>query len=197
MKHIITTIAMTACAAVLMNSCQRAVPEKKEGVRMTIQASVVEPVGTKSIYEYDMEDKTLKGSWNSDESITVVSFGRDGITAVDTFISTGEEGREKAEFSGTWTGNEGDKVICLYPSVDTYAGNSIFDGVREGSPTIYMRSLSTASGALQHDDPSSVSDVDLMLGEVIINGDVAHIAAAPFFCVYLFSKSYSGKVFSK
>ena len=175
MKHIITTIAMTACAAVLMNSCQRAVPEKKEGVRMTIQASVVEPVGTKSIYKYDMEDKTLKGTWNSDESITVVSFDQNGITAVDTFTSNGEEDREKAEFSGTWTGNEGDKIICLYPSVDTYAGNSIFDGVREGSPTIYMRSLSTASGALQHDDPSSISDVDLMLGEVIIDGDVAHV----------------------
>ena len=50
--------------------------------------------------------------------------------------------------------------------MDSYAGNSIFDGVREGSPTIYMRNLSTASGALQHDDTGSVSDVDLMLGEV-------------------------------
>jgi hypothetical protein len=166
---------MTACAAVLMSSCQRAVPEKKEGVRMTIQASVVEPVGTKSIYEYDTEDKSLKASWDSEESITVVSFGQDGITAVDTFTSTGEAGRKKAEFSGTWTGNEGDKIICLYPSVDTYAGYSIFDGVRLYSPTIYMRSLSSASGALQHDDPSSVSDVDLMLGEVIIDGDVAHV----------------------
>ncbi|MBO6004906.1 MAG: hypothetical protein J6Q00_04965, partial [Verrucomicrobia bacterium] len=175
MKRILTSVLMTACAAVLMSSCQRAVPEKKEGVRMTIQASVVEPVGTKSIYEYDTEDKTLKGSWDSDESITVVSFGQDGITAVDIFTSTGEAGRKKAEFSGTWTGNEGDKVICLYPSIDTYAGNSIFDGVRLYSPTIYMRSLSTASGALQHDDPSSISDVDLMLGEVIIDGDVAHV----------------------
>ena len=166
---------MTACAAVLMSSCQTTPVEKKAGVPMTIQASVSAPVGTKTLYEYDTDDKTLKGSWDSEESITVVSFGKDGITAVDTFTSTGEAGRKKAEFSGTWTGNEGDKVICLYPSVDTYAGNSIFDGVREDSPTIYMRSLSTASGALQHDDPSSVSDVDLMLGEVNISGDVAHV----------------------
>ena len=173
MKRIITIIA--AFAVVLFNSCQKTMPGSKEGVPMTIQASVSAPAGTKTLYEYDMEDKTLKGSWDSEESITVVSFGKDGITAVDTFTSTGEEGRKKAEFSGTWTGNEGDKVICLYPSVDTYAGNSIFDGVREGSPTIYMRNLSTASGALQHDDPSSISDVDLMLGEVIIDGDVAHV----------------------
>ncbi|MBQ2090170.1 MAG: hypothetical protein II466_00995, partial [Bacteroidales bacterium] len=173
MKRIITIIA--AFAVVLFNSCQKQITEKKVGVPLTIQASVAAPAGTKTLYEYDREDKTLKGSWDSEESITVVSFGKDGITAVDTFTSTGEKGRKKAEFSGTWTGNEGDKVICLYPSVDTYAGNSIFDGVREGSPTIYMRNLSTASGALQHNDPSSISDVDLMLGEVIIDGDVAHV----------------------
>ncbi len=173
MKRIITIIA--AFAVVLFNSCQKTMPGSKEGVPMTIQASVSAPAGTKTLYEYDTEDKTLKGSWDSEESITVVSFGKEGITAVDTFTSTGEEGRKKAEFSGTWTGNEGDKVICLYPSVDTYAGTSIFDGVRLYSPTIYMRSLSTASGALQHDDPSSISDVDLMLGEVIIDRDVAHV----------------------
>ena len=175
MKRIITNIVMMACAAVLMNSCQKMPAEKKEGIPMTIQASVIAPATTKTIYEYDTESKTLEGFWKSEEAITVVSFGQGGITAVDTFTSTGEKGRSIAEFSGTWTGNEGDKVICLYPSVDTYAGTSIFDGVREGSPTIYMRNLSTASGALKHDNPSSVSDVDLMLGEVTISGDVAHV----------------------
>ena len=175
---------MTACAAVLMSSCQKTPAEKKAGVPMTIQASVVAPTGTKTLYEYDTESKTLEGFWNSEESITVVSFDQGGITAVDTFTSFGEEGRSKAEFSGTWTGNAGDKVICLYPSVDTYAGNSIFDAVRVGSPTIYMRNLSVASGALQHDDPSSVSDVDLMLGEVKIDGDVAHVYLEHQFAVF-------------
>ena len=184
MKRIITIIAITACAAALLNSCQKTTPEIKKGIPLTIQATKDEPAGTKTIYEYDTEDKTLKGSWDSEESITVVSFGRDGITAIDIFTSTGEAGREKAEFSGTWTGNEGDKIICLYPSVDTYAGNSIFDGVRLYSPTIYMRNLSTASGALQHDDPSSVSDVDLMLGEVTISGDVAHVNMEHQFAVF-------------
>ena len=185
MKRIITMIAMAACAAVLMGSCQKTPVEiKKEGVPMKIQASVVAPAGTKTYYEYDTDEMTLEGFWNSEETITVVSFGQSGITAIDTFTSTGEEGRSKAEFSGTWTGNAGDKVICLYPSVDTYAGNSIFDGVRLNSPTIYMRNLSTASGALQHDDPSSVSDVDLMLGEVLISGDVAHVYLERQFAVF-------------
>ena len=184
MKRIVTIIIMTACAAMLMNSCQVSTPEVKVGVPMTIQASVVAPTGTKTLYEYDTESKTLEGFWNSEEAITVVSFDQGGITAVDTFTSTGEEGRKKAEFSGTWTGNAGDKVICLYPSMDSYAGNSIFDAVRVGSPTIYMRNLSIASGALQHDDPCSISDVDLMIGEVTLSGDVAHVFLEHQFAVF-------------
>lgn len=167
----------------LMNGCQISTPEVKKGFPMTIQASVVEPASTKTIYDYT-DEKTLEGFWDSDEAITVVSFGQNGITSVDTFTSTGEYGRKKAEFSGTWCGNEGDKIICLYPSVDSYAGNSIFDGVRLGSPTIYMRNLSTASGALQHDDTGSISDVDLMLGEVVIDGDVAHVFLEHKFAVF-------------
>ena len=184
MKRIITIIAITACAAALLNSCQKTTPEVKKGIPLTIQASKDEPVGTKTFYKYDTDGKTLEGFWDSEESITVVSFGKDGITAVDTFTSNGEKGRSIAEFSGTWTGNAGDKVICLYPSLDTYAGNSIFDGVRLYSPTIYMRSLSTASGALQHNDPRSVSAVDLMLGEVTISGDVAHVTMEHQFAVF-------------
>ena len=185
MKHILSIIIMTACAAVLLSSCQQiSTPEVKKGIPMTIQASVAAPPETKTLYEYDTDERTLEGFWNSEEVITVVSFGQGGITAVDTFTSTGEEGRKKAEFSGTWTGNAGDRIICLYPPVDSYAGNSIFDGVRVGSPTIYMRNLSTASGALQHDDPGSISDVDLMLGEVVIDGDVAHVFLEHQFAVF-------------
>ena len=174
MKRIAIIFILAAFGAVLVSSCKESMPEKKAGVPLTIQASVIAPTSTKTIYDYT-DDKTLEAFWDSYEAITVVSFGENGITAVDEFVSTGEAGRKKAEFSGTWNGNEGDKIICLYPSVDTYAGNSIFDGVRLYSPTIYMRNLSTASGALQHDDTASISDVDLMLGEVHISGDVAHV----------------------
>ena len=182
MKRIISIIIMTASVA--MSSCQISTPDVKKGVPMTIQASVVAPTSTKTIYEYDIDSKTIEGYWDSYEAITVVSFGQNGITAIDEFVSTGETGRKKAEFSGCWTGNEGDKIICLYPSVESYAGNSIFDGVRYGSPTIYMRSLSTASGALQHDDTGSISDVDLMLGEVTLSGDVASVNLEHQFAVF-------------
>lgn len=158
------------CAAELMNSCQTSTLEVKEGVPMTIQASIVKPLETKTFYDYT-EDKTLEGYWNEKEYITVVSFGRSGITAIDTFTSTGEAGRKKAEFSGTWTGNEGDRIICLYPYVGGYLGQSVFDCVTNGSQIIIMRNLSTPSSPLQNDDTGSVSEVDLMLGEVTFGVD--------------------------
>ena len=156
---------MTACAVELMSSCQNTTPELKEGVPMTIQASVVAPPETKTFYEYT-DDKTLEGYWDEEEAITVVSFDENGITAVDKFTSTGIKGRYIAEFSGIWRGNERDKVICLYPPVDSYAGYSIFDNVRESSQTIYIRNLSTPLSPLKNDDPISVSEVDVMLGEL-------------------------------
>ena len=174
---------MMVCTAVLIGSCQKPAPKVKEGIPMTIQASVATPASTKTAYDYT-DDRTLEGFWDSNEAITVVSFGQNGITAVDTFTSTGEKGRKKAEFSGTWTGNEGDRIICLYPDVESYAGDSIFHGVRQGSPTIYMRNLSTPSGALQHDSTESISDVDLMLGEVTLEGDVAHVYLEHQFAVF-------------
>ena len=183
MKRIITLIALTASAAVLMNSCQKSMPEVKEGVPMTIQASVTAPAGTKTQYDYT-NDKTLEGSWNSEEAITVISFNEGGITAVDEFVSTGEAGRKKAEFSGTWTGNEGDKIICLYPPVDSYAGYSIFENVNVGSPFIGIRDFSTPSASLQDNDTNSVSDVDAMLGEVKVSGDGAHVYLEHLFAVF-------------
>ena len=135
MKHIITILTVAAFSAVLLNSCQKA-PVEKKGVPLTIQASVVAPAGTKTLYDYTA-DKTLEGYWEEEEeAITVVSFNENGITAVDRFVSYGEEGRKKADFDGTWTGNEGDRIICLYPDLDSYAGVSIFENVYVGSPQI-------------------------------------------------------------
>ena len=184
MKRIITIIVFTACAAVLMSSCQISKPEVKVGVPMTIQASVATPPETKTVYDYNSSEKSLEGSWDSDEAITVVSFDKNGITAVDRFTSTGERGRTKAEFSGCWNGNTGDRIICLYPDVDSYAGVSIFDCVTLGAPFIYIRNLSTPSSPLQDNNTDAVSDVDLMLGEVTLSGDVAHVNLEHLFAVF-------------
>ena len=174
MKRIITILTMTAFAVVFLNSCQDSqIPEEKKGTPLTIHASIDTPQNTRTAYDLTSTGMTI--SWNEEEAITVISFNENGITAVDKFFSTGEQGRKKADFSGTWTGNEGDQIICLYPNIDSYAGTSLFDNVDVDSPFIILRPLPIALGALKHENPSTLKDADVMVGEVTIHGDFASV----------------------
>ena len=174
MKRIITILTMTAFAVVFLNSCQDSqIPEEKKGTPLTIHASIDTPQNTRTAYELTSTGMTI--SWNEEEAITVISFNENGITAVDKFFSTGEQGRKKADFSGTWTGNEGDQIICLYPDIESYAGSSLFDDVYVGSQSIILKQLSIPLGPLKHEDPSTLKDADVMVGEVTIHGASASV----------------------
>ena len=174
MKRIINILTMAAFAVVFLNSCQDSeIPEEKKGKPLTIHASIDTPQNTRTAYELTSTGMTV--SWNEEEDITVISFDESGITAVDKFFSTGEDGRKKADFSGTWTGNEGDQIICLYPNIDSYAGTSLFENVNIGSTYIVLRELTTPLGPLEHENPSTLKDADVMVGEVTIHGDFASV----------------------
>ena len=174
MKRIITILTMTAFAVVFLNSCQDSqIPEEKKGTPLTIHASIDTPQNTRTAYDLTSTGMTV--SWNEEEAITVISFNENGITAVDKFFSTGEQGRKKADFSGTWTGNEGDQIICLYPNIDSYVGTSLFDNVDVSSPFIILRQLSIPLGPLEHENPSTLKDADVMVGEVTIHGASASV----------------------
>ena len=157
-------------------SCQKEGPVASDkGVELTISALVAAPAETKTTYSYTPSEIGLAGtiltSWEATEYITVVSIGEAGITAVDEFCSTGEAGREKAEFTGTWSGNAGDKVICLYPAISTNAGTARFTGVAVGSTVIGVNF--PAHGLSQ--DISTIRDYDIMIGEVAITGTAASV----------------------
>lgn len=174
MKRIINILTMAAFAVVFLNSCQDSeIPEEKKGKPLTIHASIDTPQNTRTAYGLTPTGMTI--SWNEEEAITVISFDESGITAVDKFFSTGEDGRKKADFSGTWTGNEGDQIICLYPDIDSYAGSSLFENVNVGFPYIVLRELTTPLGPLEHENPSTLKDADVMVGEVTIHGASASV----------------------
>lgn len=170
------TSIIFALALAALVSCQKentASPQK--GVELTISAEVAAPVGTKTTYSYtaSLTDQagTISTSWEATEKITVVSISNTGITAVDEFSSTGAAGRSKAEFTGTWNGNTGDKVICLYPALSTTAGAERYSGVTVGSTSI---GVDFPAHALSQ-DISTIKDYDLMIGDVAINGTTASV----------------------
>lgn len=173
-------IAMLLAAALVMSvSCQKESPvTSNKGIELTVSAEVSDPVSTKTSYSYasGTQAGTISTSWEAKEYITLVSIDEDGITAVDEFCSTGDAGREKAEFTGTWTGNAGDKVICLYPAltnngVAVATANQRFSGVTVGSASIAVNC--PAHGVSQ--DISTIRNYDIMIGDVAIKGTAASV----------------------
>lgn len=170
---------LSAAALVMFVSCQKEGPvASNNGIELTVSAEVAAPAPTKTSYEYTAGTQagTIATSWEAKEYVTLVSIGESGITAVDEFCSTGEAGREKAEFTGTWTGNAGDKVICLYPAITNNgvavaAANQRFSGVTVGASSI---AVNCPAHALSQ-DISTIKNYDIMIGDVTISGTAASV----------------------
>lgn len=167
-------------ALAALTACQKdadVIPSSK-GVELTISASVASPADTRTTYSYTSGSQagTIDVAWEATEYLTVVSIGESGITAVDEFVSTGDAGRTKAEFTGTWNGSAGDKVICLYPALTKGGaagpGAAIFSGVTVGSTSIGVNYAAHAPSQ----DISTIKDYDLMIGDVAISGTAASVS---------------------
>ena len=183
MRNTMLSICVMVIALSAFSACNKEqLPAGKTGVSLTINATVGAP--TKTAYAYDAESRIMEVSWREEESISVISFDASGITAIDNFTSTGEEGRDKAEFTGTWTGNPGDRVICLYPALSTSAGSKLFGTVSEGDASISLNSLTSSVGRIVKDTPSSLADADVMVGDVVISESSASVDLVRQICVF-------------
>ena len=122
------TLLFVAAAVAALVSCEKnqetanenTAPEVK-GIPMTLTADIAGATKT----SYEDNGSGLKETWNSDESISVITLDGDNgnIVSVDTFTSSGEAGRASATFSGTFTGGETPvKVIAIYPALTISGG---------------------------------------------------------------------------
>ena len=183
MRNTISSIVLMASAILAFSACNKeSLPIQQTGIQLTINATVGAP--TKTAYEYDPDGGTIDVSWNADETISVISFDDSGITAIDDFTSSGEQGRDKAEFSGTWTGNPGDRVICLYPALSTTPGSRLFGTVSVGDASISLNNLPNSLGTLVKETPSSLANADVMVGDVVISGSTASVNLVRQICVF-------------
>ena len=183
MRKAVFSIVPTAIAILAFSACDKQqLPVSREGTPLTISATV--GAQTKTAYSYDSESGVMDVTWREEESISVISFDESGITAIDNFTSTGEEGRDKADFTGTWTGNPGDRVICLYPALSTSAGSKLFGTVSEGDASISLNSLTSSVGKIVKDTPSSLAGADVMVGDVVISESTASVDLVRQICVF-------------
>ena len=168
MKKFLYMIIASSMLCACSEEAEQIVSAKK-GVELTMAATIGKPAETRTTYKRETVGMTV--DWEAEEAITLVSFNETGITAIDNFTSSGDAGREKAEFTGTWNGNEGDKVICLYPALSTTAGTTLFANVTARSTSINVNfpehQLTT--------DISKIKNWDIMIGSVSISGGTAHV----------------------
>ena len=171
MKKIIFVLCLALLAAAACKK-ETPAPEAKEGIPMTISAVIDAP--TRTTYSHDsLSTGSLTVNWEATEKITVVSIGDTGITAVDEFTSSGEAGRFSADFGGQWTGNQGDTIICLYPSVSD--SPDLYSELRVGSRAITINSFAPVIRGEQltnwiRTNPAApnLKNCDLMIGEVTL-----------------------------
>ena len=183
MRNTILSIVLLASAILAFSACNKEqLPDKPAGIPLTISATV--GAQTKTAYSYEQESGVMDVTWREEESISVISFDESGITAIDNFTSTGEEGRDKADFTGTWTGHPGDRVISLYPALSTSAGSKLFGPVSEGDSFISLNSLTSSVGTIKNGDPSSLAGADVMVGDVVISESSAHVNLVRQICVF-------------
>ena len=183
MRNSILSIVLLVIGIIAFSACNKELlPDKPAGIPLTIIATV--GVQTKTAYSYDPESKEMDVTWKEEEHISVISFDESGITAIDNFTSTGEEERNKADFTGTWTGNPSDRVICLYPALSTSAGSKLFGTVSVGDASISLNSLPSSVRTIVKDTPSSLADADVMVGDVVISGSTASVNLVRQICVF-------------
>ena len=183
MRNTIVPIVLMASALFAFSACNKEpLPVEQAGTPLTIKATVGAP--TKTAYEYDTESGWMSVTWKADETISVISFNDSGITAIDAFSSSGKEGRDKAVFSGNWTGNPGDRVICLYPALSTTPGSRLFGTVSVGDTSIPLNNLPNSLGTLVKETPSSLANADVMVGDVVISEGTASVTLVRQICVF-------------
>ena len=86
-------------------------PEVKAGVPMTLTATIGGP-DTKLGFTKD--GYVLKGTWNANEEVSVITINGAYVQTIDKFSSGSEsDGKTTANFSGTFTGDASHKIVVV------------------------------------------------------------------------------------
>lgn len=120
MRKVIYILSLLTIFMMALVSCTKEPVDQTPssgGIHMTLGADF--NALTKASYTPD--GSVLKASWDATETISIVTFDAENqgkILTVDNFTSTGEAGRQYAEFSGTYTGGDSPKkIIAIYPAL--------------------------------------------------------------------------------
>ena len=146
-------------------------PEVKAGVPMTLTATIGGP-DTKLGFTKD--GYVLKGTWNANEEVSVITINGAYVQTIDKFSSGSEsDGKTTANFSGTFTGDASHTIVVVYPALENYSGSFY------GTP---MPAGMTDDGYRMISDFNSLGSYKLSMNNSTqsANGNTDHLGAFSF-----------------
>ena len=125
---------LSLVAAISCNKQLTDEPEAKAGIPMTLTATIG---GPETKLGYTDESNVLKGQWNANESISVITLDDSKcVVTIDTFTTGSEsEGSKTADFKGTLSAGATSDIRVLYPAVSKYDDKYYGTSLKEGSTT--------------------------------------------------------------
>ena len=101
---------LAAAVLMVLPSCTKEQNGQQDAIQLTLTAKIASP--TKASYT---DDNGIKMSWDATERISIVTFKDDMAVSVQELTSIGDEGREDAVFSGSFTPTDGATYLAVYP----------------------------------------------------------------------------------
>ena len=131
----LNNILLAGLALVAAASCSKQNPQEPEqptGVPMTLTATIG---GPETKLGYTDESNVLKGQWNANESISVITLdGSKNVVTIDTFTTGSEsEGSKTADFKGTLSEGATSDIRVLYPAISKYDDSNYGTSLKDGS----------------------------------------------------------------
>ena len=118
----LSNILLAGLALVAVASCSKQNPQEPEqpaGIPMTLTATIC---GTETKLGFTEDSNVLKGAWEAEEKVSVLTINGGMIQTIDLF-STGVEsaGQTTANFTGTFSGDPTHAIMVLYPALVDYS----------------------------------------------------------------------------
>lgn len=209
--------ALSLLAAAACNK-QPVEPETAPGTPMTLSATIGGP-DTK--LGFTDESNVLKGTWNANEKISVITLDASkNVKTIDTFTTGSEsEGQKTASFTGTLSAGATSDIRVLYPALTetyeqsgrTYYGTPIPEGETQNAARLIQEIRIGSSNATfghpanftqpANGSTAHLGQVTIMDGTASVSGGALTVTLQPRTSVLrldiTFPASVVGKTFTK
>ena len=190
---------LSLVAAVSCNK-QLAPAEEPEGIPMTLKATIG---GTDTKLGFTKDGNALKGKWNANEEISVISCKGGQIVYVDKFTTGSEsDGQTTADFKGTYHGDSECTITVVYPALEEYSSGNYGTPLPAGTNNDAYRFINSLtsnrtfnfyqyfSTQSKNGDTAHLNDFSILTGNGTVSGSDLTVTLKPITSVFRVTISF-------